>query len=90
MTDFTGIMKFSAEWCQPCKTLDPIVKALAEENSLQIKDVDIDEEHALAAEYGIRSVPTLIAFKDGEALEMLVGSVPRSTLDEFVKRTGLV
>lgn len=69
------LVDFWAEWCGPCKMLAPILDELAEEYSgkVRIAKVNIDEYQELAAQYGIRSIPTLLLFKQGQVAEQLVG-----------------
>jgi thioredoxin 1 len=69
------LVDFWAEWCGPCKMLAPILDELATEYSgkVRIGKVNIDEYQELAAQYGIRSIPTLLLFKQGQVAEQLVG-----------------
>ena len=69
------LVDFWAEWCGPCKMLAPILDELAEEYNgrVRIGKVNIDEYQELAAQYGIRSIPTLLLFKKGQVAEQLVG-----------------
>lgn len=69
------LVDFWAEWCGPCKMLGPILDELAEEykGRVRIGKVNIDEYQELAAQYGIRSIPTLLLFKQGQVAEQLVG-----------------
>lgn len=74
------LVKFSATWCGPCKTLAPILDELASEYIGRIKfiNVDIDKTSSIAPKYGIRAVPTILFIKDGHVLNTLVGSQTRS------------
>jgi thioredoxin 1 len=69
------LVDFWAEWCGPCKSLAPILDELAEEyqGRVRIGKVNIDEYQELAAQYGIRSIPTLLLFKEGQVAEQVVG-----------------
>src|SRR5205814_833275 len=69
------LVDFWAEWCGPCKMLAPILDELADEYNgrVRIAKVNIDEHQDLAAQYGIRSIPTLLLFKKGQVAEQLVG-----------------
>ncbi len=69
------LVDFWAEWCGPCKMLSPILDELATEYDGRIRfgKVNIDEHQALAAEYGIHSIPTLLLFKDGQVADQMVG-----------------
>jgi thioredoxin 1 len=64
---------FYADWCGPCKMLEPIVETLAAETDAAVAKVDVDANQPLAREYGVRGVPTLVLFADGEQVEEIVG-----------------
>jgi thioredoxin 1 len=70
-----GRVDFWAEWCGPCKMIAPILDELADEYSgrVQIVKVNIDDHQALASEYGVRAIPTLLLFQNGEVAEQIVG-----------------
>lgn len=69
------LVDFWAEWCGPCKMLTPILGELADEyeNRVRIGKVNIDEQQGLAAEYGIRAIPTLLLFDKGQVADQIVG-----------------
>ena len=69
------LVDFWAEWCGPCKMISPILDELAEEydGKVKIGKVNIDEQQGLAAEYGIRAIPTLLLFHQGQVAEQIVG-----------------
>ena len=69
------LLDFFATWCGPCKMLAPILEEIAKENAGKIKvcKVDVDEEAELATAFRVQSIPTLVAFKDGKAINMAVG-----------------
>ena len=69
------LVDFWAEWCGPCKMIAPVLDELASEYDGRIKigKVNIDEDQALATQYGVRAIPTLLIFKDGQVAEQLVG-----------------
>ena len=70
------LVDFWAEWCGPCKMIAPVLDELAEEfeGRARIGKVNIDEQQALAAEYGIRAIPTLLVFSKGQVAEQIVGA----------------
>ena len=76
------VVDFWATWCGPCKMIAPLLEEIATENAgkLKIAKVDVDNNQALATKYGIRAVPTLLIFKDGQVLGQLVGAVGKKDL----------
>jgi thioredoxin 1 len=82
------LLQFSAEWCGPCKTLTPIIKELSEDNTSKtnvgIGKVNVDESGEVAKSYGIRNIPTLLLFKNGEISERMVGIVSKSDLQKKI------
>ena len=80
------LVDFWASWCGPCKMMGPILEQMAAEDpSLRIAKVDIDEEPELAAQFNIMAVPTFVAIKDGKVLSTAVGGQTPRTLKEMLK-----
>jgi thioredoxin 1 len=67
------LVDFYAEWCGPCKMMEPTIQTVAAETEAAVVKVDVDQFQHLAAEYGVQGVPTLVLFVDGEAVERMVG-----------------
>ncbi len=80
------LVDFWAEWCGPCRALGPSLDALAQEkgDSLKVVKVNIDESPNAPSKYGVRSIPTLLIFKNGEVVAQTVGSMPKSDLVKWV------
>lgn len=78
-----------ADWCGPCKMLSPTVEAIAQEESkVKVGKLNVDENSDIAAEYGVRSIPTLLVFKNGELKEKTVGVQTKAQIKELLQRAG--
>jgi thioredoxin 1 len=79
---------FTASWCAPCRAITPALEALATENKgrMKVARLDIDENQDTAQTYGIRSVPTLLLFKQGRVVGQIVGAQPRQRLESAVEK----
>jgi thioredoxin 1 len=87
-SDIPAMVDFWAEWCGPCKMVGPVVEELAKEyeGRIKIAKMDVDQNRETPAKFGIRNIPTLILFKDGEVAQTIVGAHPKSVLDEGLKK----
>ena len=84
------LVDFWAEWCEPCKMIAPVLDELADEfaGRAKIGKVNIDEQQALAAEYGIRAIPTLLVFHKGQVAEQIVGARGKRDLKASLDRVA--
>jgi thioredoxin 1 len=87
-SDSLTIVDFWAEWCAPCKMLGPIVVELADENqgSVSVGKLNVDENPQTASKFGIRGIPTILFFKNGEVKEQLVGVRPKTEIQAVIDK----
>jgi thioredoxin 1 len=87
-SDTPVVVDFWAEWCGPCKQIAPDLEAISEEmaGKVTIAKVNMDENPDIAAQYGVRSIPTLLLFKGGEPVAVQVGAVPKSRLSDWISK----
>ena len=82
------LVDFWAEWCAPCRAVAPVLDELAQKykGKFTVAKVNVDETQDLAAQFGVLNIPTLIFFKDGQEVDRLVGSQPKSQLDAKIQK----
>ena len=81
------LVDFWADWCGPCKAIAPALEEIAGEmsDSLSVAKLDVDSNPSTPAKYGIRGIPTLILFKDGEVADTKEGALPKAKLSEWLR-----
>jgi thioredoxin 1 len=80
------LVDFYADWCGPCKMLEPVVESIAAETDATVAKVDVDSNQQLAAAHGVRGVPTLELYHDGEQVEQIVGVQSEDQLRNLIQR----
>jgi thioredoxin 1 len=82
------LVDFWADWCGPCRTIAPFIERIAKEydGRLLVAKVNMDAAEQIGRQFGIRSIPTLLVFKDGAVVGQLVGAVPFTKIEEEVKK----
>ena len=87
-SDKPTIIDFWAEWCAPCRQISPVIKELAAEYGDQVKIVkmDIEANPGTPGKYGVRAIPTILAFQGGQVVEQLQGARPKTDFEDMIKK----
>ena len=87
-SDTPVVLDFWAEWCAPCRAISPILRQLAEDYDGKIKVVkmNIDENPQTPGKYGVRAIPTVLAFQNGQVIQQVQGARPKAAFEEMVQK----
>ena len=82
------LVDFWATWCGPCQTMGPVVDTIAEEyeGKVKVMKMNVDENTLTPAQFGIRGIPTLLLFKDGQVVDRIVGAVAKTAVENLLKK----
>jgi thioredoxin 1 len=86
-SDKPVLVDFWAEWCMPCKMISPILDDISKEMGQHIKivKINVDDNRDISMTYNIRSIPTLLLFKNGQAVEQIIGAIPKKTIIDKIQ-----
>ena len=87
-SNLPAMVDFWAEWCGPCRIVGPLVEELAKiyKDKIKIVKMDVDKNRETPIKFGIRNIPTLILFKDGQVTQTIIGAQPKSHIEEELKK----
>jgi thioredoxin 1 len=87
ISEGVSVVQFSAEWCSPCRALSPIMEEVSNEyDSVKFGKIDVDESSDIASKFGIRSIPTVLIFKDSEIVDKHLGMGQKSSIKSLIDK----